>query len=307
MNNKELMMFYNLENLFLPDFFHTKNKSGLKNWTPKRYENKLHKIAHVFELIEKTEKILPMLVGIAEIQDEKVIQDLLEKEVFKDQYHYVHFDSMDERGVDVALLYDKEKIEILYAEPLTYFFEIEDDNPDNYDTTRDVLYCRVRYQKEVFNLFVVHLPSKREQDVNAPKRGFILQKIKEKATEIIDKEKEMVFILGDFNENPNEQNVLNLVDENRFFNPFLDLFKNRKYSTFYKRFGLTFDQIIYSINLRNHGFECQKAKIFNHEEIRNYDKKFKGRPFRTYVGTRYLGGYSDHFPVYIQLDNIHSK
>ncbi|PIE50591.1 MAG: endonuclease [Flavobacteriales bacterium] len=303
-NQHELISFYNLENLFLPDFFGDKEQSGLKNWTKKRYENKLHKIASVFELIQKTEKKLPILAGVCEIENDRVLRDLVGQKVFQGQYDFVHFDSMDERGIDVALLYDTNKIEVLYAEPFTYFFEIEDDNPDNYDTTRDVLYCRVRYENEVLNLFIVHLPSKRENDINAPKRGFILNKIKEKTTEMIQNQNEAVIILGDFNENPNEPNIQSLMDGHLFFNPFLDLFKNRKYTTFYKRFGLTFDQIIYSINLRNHRFEFQEAQIFNHDEIRNYDKRFKGRPFRTYVGTRYLGGYSDHFPIYIRLKVI---
>lgn len=304
MNSQELIMFYNLENLFLPDFFHTKNKSGLKKWSKERYENKLFKIAHVFELIEQTESQLPMLAGVCEIQDEKALDDLLEKEVFKGRYKYVHFHSLDERGVDVALLYDKDKIEVIYSEPLTYFFDIDDERDDHYDTTRDVLYCKVKFEDKIMNLFIVHLPSKRENDINAPKRHFILNEINKKASCIIKDEDDLVFVLGDFNDNPNEPLIENFVKETHLNNPFLAKYQNREYSTFHKRFGLTFDQIMYSYNISTHGLEVNEAKVFNHDAIRNYDKRFKGRPFRTYVGTRYLGGYSDHFPVLLKLNTF---
>lgn len=301
------MMFYNLENLFLPDFFNSKGKSGLKKWTKDRYENKLFKIAHVFELVKQSYGSLPILIGVSEVSDRKALDDLLDKEVFQGKYGYVHFNSLDERGVDVALLYDKEKIEILYSEPLTYLFEIEDENPDNYDTTRDVLYCKVRCDNHVINLFTLHLPSKREKNINANKRRYILESISEKAKFIIDNEKDAVFILGDFNDNPNEPMIEDFVRKTQLNNPFYLKHKSREYTTFYKRFGLTFDQIIFSNNLYSNRIEVQDSMVFNHDEIRNYDKRFKGRPFRTYVGTRYLGGYSDHFPVLIRMNFFEKK
>ena len=47
--------------------------------------------------------------------------------------------------------------------------------------------------------------------------------------------------------------------------------------------------------------EFNEAVVFNSDKISSWDKKFKGRPFRTFSGTRYLGGYSDHYPVYVKL------
>ncbi|MBU4538524.1 MAG: endonuclease [Weeksellaceae bacterium] len=309
--SKELIAFYNVENLFSPDppQVHKLDPtlSGLRNWDERKYSNKLFKIAHVFQLIQEAENALPMLIGLSEVQGQKPLDELVTMEPFNSNYGVVHYDSMDERGVDVALLYDKNKIELISSEPITYFFEIDDNNPANYDTTRDILSCKVKYLGEIINVFVLHLPSKREKDVNKPKRDYIMKDIREKITDIISNKSEAVVICGDFNENPDNENIVNLRFDNNskeiLVNPYLDLFRTGKFSTFHYKDGLLFDQIILSVHFFNSvsPLKFKTAKVFNHEKLSNWGKKFAGRPFRTYAGTRYLGGYSDHFPVITEL------
>lgn len=306
-----LVAFYNVENLFSPDpppVHHLDPTfSGLKNWDEKRYRNKLTKIAHVFQLIEQEEQMLPLLIGISEIQGQAPLDDLVLLPPFNSNYGVIHYDSMDERGVDVALLYDKTKVEIISSEPITYFFELVDHNPANYDTTRDVLHCKVKVQESIFNIFVLHLPSKRERDINLPKRNFILSELSKRVEEIQEETNEPILICGDFNDNPDEKNMqdflINSDNEKNLLNPSENLFMNREYSTFHYKNGLLFDQIILSTEFFNSESRLQfvKSKVFNHEELSKRDHKFFGRPFRTYAGTRYLGGYSDHFPVFVQL------
>ena len=112
--NKEWVMFYNVENLFPPDEKFVKGESkkfsGLKKWNDWRYKHKIHRIASVFEYIKAEKGTLPMLIGLAEIANNSVLEDLLAHSVFEDKYAFVHYDSLDERGVDTALLYDKTKI-----------------------------------------------------------------------------------------------------------------------------------------------------------------------------------------------------
>ncbi len=308
--NEELIMFYNAENFFSPDNTNRQQLSisGLRSWNRKKYENKIFKIAHVFQLVNESNE-LPMLIGLSEVQGEKVLQDLVEMDPFNSNFGIVHYESMDERGVDVALLYDKRKIEIIESEPISFFFEIKDDYPDNYDTTRDILYCKAKYQNAELNIFVFHLPSKRENDINRPKRQHMLKTIKERI-ETMTGNNEAVILCGDFNENPDEENLLDLVNDRNggrlLQNPFEELFRQKRYSTFHYRFGLLFDQIMLSKDFMDGRFPLQfaSAEVFNHEKISNWDRKFKGRPFRTYAGTRYLGGYSDHFPVFVKLKNI---
>jgi hypothetical protein len=305
--NKELIAFYNVENLFSPDKppIHKLDPtiSGLRNWDERKYKTKLFKITEVFELMQKTEGILPMLIGLSEIQGQKPLDELIKLPPFNSNYGVVHYDSLDERGVDVALLFDKSKIEIISSEPITYFFEIEDNNPANYDTTRDILHCKIKFEEEIINIFVLHLPSKREKDINKPKRQFILNDVRAKVLDLLSKSDEKIIICGDFNENPDDENINNLLYDDHlnkiFINPSLDLFKNNNFSTFYYKNGLLFDQMILSNHFfdQNAPLKFKESKVFNHQKLANREGDFKGKPFRTYAGTRYLGGYSDHFPV----------
>ena len=306
-DDTELVAFYNVENLFCPDAprIHKldPSKSGLQNWDERKYKNKLSKIAQVFQFISESEKKLPMLIGLSEVQGRKPLEDLVKLDPFNSTYGIVHYESMDERGVDVALLYDKSKIEIISSEPISYFFTVENGDSEYFDTTRDILFCKIKFSETIINVFVLHLPSKREKDVNKSKRDYILKDLNQKISKLISNSNEPVIICGDFNENPDEIMIAHFnydTDFNKILkNPFLDLFKNEKYSTFHYKNGLLFDQII----LSNHFFNAslplslKDAKVFNHEKISNSDKNFTGRPFRTYAGTRYLGGYSDHFPI----------
>ena len=308
---KELVAFYNVENLFSPDppAVHPLDPtpSGLRNWDERRYRNKIQKVAQVFELMREAEEALPMIIGFSEIQGQSPLDELAVMSPFNSEYGVVHYDSMDERSVDVALLYDKNKLELISSEPITYFFEIKDNNPANYDTTRDILRCKFRYSGEIINVFVLHLPSKREKNINKPKREFILNDIHKKIINIISKTTEAVLICGDFNENPDDENITNLLydsDLNKMLvNPSLELYKNKNFSTFYYKDGLLFDQILLSNNFfeENSALKFAEAKVFNHPKLANWVGNFKGKPFRTFAGTRYLGGYSDHFPVLTQF------
>ncbi|MFP7656153.1 endonuclease/exonuclease/phosphatase family protein [Chryseobacterium proteolyticum] len=309
----ELFTFYNVENLFLPDIkpIHKLDptKSGLRNWDERKYNNKLFKIANVFQLIKEENGVLPFLIGLSEVSGRKVLEDLVKMDPFHSEFGIVHYNSMDERKVDVAMLYDKSKIEVIDSEAITFFFEIKNKNTEYYDTTRDVLYSKLKYKGEIINVFIAHLPSKREKDVNKPKRDFILAEIRNRILNIVNSSNEHVVLCGDFNENPDDENLTNILyDDNHnkiLENPFNELFSTGNFSTFHYKSGLLFDQIILSKSFfndhNNIGLSFQSAEIFKSEKISSRNKQFSGRPFRTYAGTRYLGGYSDHFPVFVKF------
>lgn len=307
----ELFAFYNVENLFLPDppSNHRLNptNSGLRNWDERKYRDKLFKISHVFQLMKEETGILPCMIGLSEISGRKVLEDLVEMSPFNSQYGIVHYNSMDERKVDVALLYDKSKIEIIDSEAITFFFEIADNNPENYDTTRDVLFSKVKYKEEIINFFVAHLPSKREKDINQPKRNYILNEIRNRIIQIVNVEKENVILCGDFNENPDDEYLVKILFDDMhqkvLQNPFQELYSTKNYSAYHYKSGLLFDQILLSQSFFDNDkhLSFYDARIFKPEKLRSRNKMFSERPFRTYAGTRYLGGYSDHFPVYVVL------
>ena len=124
-NNIHTIGFYNLENLFdikddpntLDDDF---TPDGFKKWSTKRYKRKLYKLAKtISEIGGKTSANTPVLIGIAEVENEEVVQDLIGAEPLRDiDYGYVHFDSPDERGIDTALIFLKSNFEVLYSEPI---------------------------------------------------------------------------------------------------------------------------------------------------------------------------------------------
>ncbi len=87
--------------------------------------------------------ILPFMIGLSEVSGRKVLEDLIQMEPFNAEYGIVHYNSMDERKVDVAMLYDKNKVEVIDSETITFFFEIINKNTGNYDTTRDVLFQKL--------------------------------------------------------------------------------------------------------------------------------------------------------------------
>jgi len=307
----EIFAFYNVENLFLPDsnpgHKYEKTKSGLFNWDFRKYQYKLNKIAHAFRLIEEQYQQLPFMIGLAEISGDHVLKDLIQTEPLSGKYGIVHYKSLDERNVDVALLYDRSKIEVLESEPITFFFEESGLDEKYYDTTRDVLFARVKFEEEIISVFVLHLPSKREKDVNKPKRSYILQELRNRISEIQKNSSEKIIVCGDFNENPDDEVLQTLsgktLQDNALTNPFEDLFFNKKYSTYHYKDGLLFDQILLSENFFNNEKKIQfeMAEVFNHRQLTVNSLNLSGRPFRTFAGTRYLGGYSDHFPVLIKL------
>lgn len=302
----EIVMFYNLENLFYPadkkKFGDQLPFEGSGKWNRARYIIKLQHLAQTFELVKSRYHTMPFIAGVCEVQGEKPLFDLLNLDPFGSMFDFVHYDSMDERGIDVALLYDKKSVQILNSETLTFIFEIPDNNPENYDTTRDVLYVKISFKEQIINVFVVHLPSKRENDVNQPKRNFILKELKKKVQEVVQNKVESVIILGDFNTNPDDDDITDLLNVNeneKLVNPFLNLYQKDLFSTYHYANGLLFDQIIFSDDFEKESgiLKFQKAEVFNAPQLMSTDRKFSGRPFRTYAGSRYLGGYSDHFPV----------
>ncbi len=111
-------------------------------------------------------------------------------------------------------------------------------------------------------------------------------------------------IMGDFNDNPDSNSIQLLIKDSNLYNPMEKLRSPVRGSANYRRSWSMFDQILVSHNFFNyekgtHSFA--HANIFDDKFLTEWKGKYKGTPFRTYAGRKYIGGYSDHFPVYIQL------
>nr|WP_299071250.1 endonuclease [uncultured Allomuricauda sp.] len=311
MNNSEnqfTIAFYNLEN-----FFDTKNDphkldddftpDGKKVWDESKFSRKTKKLARTISLIGQDDSgVPPILIGIAEVENKQVIEALLKTKSLREvNYDYVHFDSPDERGIDTALIYNRERFEVISSETIPLMV---DNNNGDRDLTRDILYVHGRLHQEEIHVFVNHWPSRRDgADETSYKRikaaETILQKIGN-----MPKESFNCIIMGDFNDDPNSESIKTIMETKMFVNPMQTLLSPVSGSANYKGEWSLFDQILISHSFLNyekgtHSFK--KAKVFAPKFIKEWKGKYKGNPFRTYAGKKYLGGYSDHFPVYLVL------
>lgn len=303
----QTIAFYNLENLFDlqddpftndNDFLH----SSAKKWTPKRYDNKLRKLGYAISSIGKRETGKhPAVVGLGEIENAAVIEDLLSSKHLADcPYGYVHYNSPDERGIDVALLYDKTIFQVTNSEAISVEMTTPEGLPDY---TRDILLVSGILDGEAIHVIVNHWSSRREgEEETAYKRlacsvkvGNLIDSLRVKNTDA------KIVVIGDFNDDPISNSIMQLVKNHQLYNPMLTLRSYNRGSTKHGRQWNLFDQILISSNFLRSSkdqFEFYKANIFDEDFLKLFNGKFKGAPFRTYVGKRYQGGYSDHFPVY---------
>ncbi|MEM8999090.1 MAG: endonuclease/exonuclease/phosphatase family protein [Bacteroidota bacterium] len=298
--------FYNLENFFdtkddpdtLDDDF---TPTGSRGWSKKKLTKKTNKLAKAIRHIgdDETQKH-PILIGIAEVENSAVIELLFQTEQLEAiNYGYVHFESPDERGIDTALIYDKDHFTVLGSQTIPLLI---DNGNGGRDMTRDILYVQGKLNKEEVHVFVNHWPSRRDgEDETRYKRV--------KAAEVvlaniaaIQRPNSNVIVMGDFNDDPSSESIQKLTASGFLFNPMQRLLTPDQGSANYKgKWGL-FDQILIShtfLNYEKGTHSFKKAGIFSPRFLKEWKGRYKGNPFRTFVGKKYLGGYSDHFPVYI--------
>ncbi|WP_350284203.1 endonuclease [uncultured Croceitalea sp.] len=309
-SNLYTVAFYNLENYFdttndayvLDDDFTPK---GFKKWDEKRFVYKTRKLAKAISKIGPDDAKRPAsLMGIAEVENNGVIEKLLASKKLRDiPYDYVHFDSPDERGIDTGLIYHKEHFEVTSAETIALL--VENTNGDR-DLTRDILYVHGKLNGEAVHVFVNHWPSRRDgADETAYKRIVAAKTVLSKVESIVNENTGAnIVIMGDFNDDPTSESIKTMMQTGLFINPMEKLLSPNGGSANYKGEWSLFDQIILShsfLNFEPNTHSFKKASVFKPKFLREWKGKYKGNPYRTYAGKKYIGGYSDHFPVYVRL------
>ncbi|OED38362.1 endonuclease [Flavobacteriaceae bacterium (ex Bugula neritina AB1)] len=308
--NLHTIAFYNLENLFdTKDDPHTLDDDFLpdseKRWNKKRYDKKIFKLGTAISNIgfAKTGKA-PVIVGVAEVENKAVLEDLTRsKHLTNKNYGIVHYNSPDERGIDVGLLYQKEHFEVIHSQSIQV---LVDNEYGERDYTRDILWVHGKLHGETLHILVNHWPSRRDgAELTSYKRIAAATKNREIIDQITTENPDAkIIIMGDFNDDPNSESVMRHLVKQDFYNPMEKLHTKYRGSLSYKNQWNLFDQIIFSNNFhkyeRNkHSFS--KANIFDDDFLKVYKGRYKGTPYRTYGGRKYKGGYSDHFPVYVHL------
>jgi len=298
--------FYNLENLFdteddpntLDDDF---TEDSERNWNEDRYHKKIQKLGKVISNLGFSEiSHPPAIVGVAEVENNKVLADLVSSKYLTNKnYNFIHFDSPDERGIDTALLYREDYFRVIFSEAIPLFIK---GKYGERDYTRDILYVKGELENQEIHILVNHWPSRKSNTKeNEYKRIAAASKNREIIENILIEEPEAkIIVMGDFNDNPSSESVQKLKNTD-FYNPMELLLTNDTGTLNYRGEWNLFDQILISNNfLKSYDNPLQylESKIYNPRDLQEYTGKYKGNPFRTYAGEKYLGGYSDHFPVY---------
>ena len=316
LNNSYTIAFYNLENLFdiyddpdtMDDDF---TPEGKKKWNAKRYNRKLKKLSSVISQIgTDTSFTAPVIVGLAEVENLQVVTDLVNtKALLEFNYGIAHFDSPDERGIDVALIYQKEHFEYIDSETVTLYLYQEDGERDY---TRDVLLVKGKLNGELIHFMVNHWPSRRKGTKETELRRIKAAALKHEIIVKIKLETEnpKIIIMGDFNDDPTSISIKQHLVTQDFYNPFESIIDKGQGSLRFNDDWFLFDQIIFSRNFfdeqdKTHIFK--QAEIFDDHFLKEWKGKRKGNPFRTYIGKWHQGGFSDHFPVYITLNCIDNE
>jgi predicted extracellular nuclease len=289
--------FYNVENLF--DTIDGVNEdaeflpNGKNQWNTAKYNEKINHINQVFSQLN-----IPLLIGMCEVENELVVRDVLSHSLTMKNYGVVHYDSPDARGIDVALIYDSSTLKLNRSGYLRFNLPGQS-NP----TTRDILWAQFIHKKDTLIGMVNHWPSRRSgQDESEQNR----LKAAATARHFIDSLLALnsnckIVLMGDLNDYPNDK-APKLIQEK--LTPMIIATSGKFGGTHnYNNTWDIFDHIFVS-----NGFLNQKGMkiVPDSGKIHSSDfllTEYKGNivPFRTYGGTKYLGGYSDHLPVSVDV------
>ncbi|WP_196891338.1 endonuclease/exonuclease/phosphatase family protein [Aureivirga marina] len=296
--------FYNLENFFEVHPYearqpHEFSPNGRMKWGDYRYQKKVEKVSKAISLLEK-EKDLPILfLGLAEIESKKILEDLVSFHFLKPfNFKYIHFNSKYDRGIDVAFIYNPKYLEVIDATP----YEIPVKKTGTKKAfSRDILYVKGKFKEEILHIFVNHWPSKRKNSIKKENGRIIASEILiEKIQEIREENQEAnIIVLGDFNENPSNDLIHNFTEKADLFNPMFPMFAKNMGSLKFQGKWHLFDQIMFSSSfLKKDSIKYHTTKIYTNDYLIGKRNEKSKEPNRTYFGKNYIGGVSDHFPVY---------
>ncbi len=312
--------FYNVENLFdTDDDPYRRDEEFLptsdKQWDDTRYQDKVAKLARVIAALN-----YPELLGLAEVENEAVLRRLVEHPELADAgYDLVHYDSPDVRGIDVALLYRTAFFTPESSQAIPVAFE-----GDNYQS-RDILQVSGTLGKDAkhntLHVLVNHWPSRRGEWPRAsPAAGRRPASPGQAVDELLQTDQlANVVLMGDFNDEPTNVSItdelratasLKKKDPFQLYNTVAALDEQGRGTYNFRGNWDMLDQIILSQglvedarNTEDYHYRPESAEIFTPEWLLQADGKYQGYPDRTYAGNTYLGGYSDHLPVFIELTN----
>lgn len=324
-DGKYVVTFYNVENFF--DIYDDPNVNdeeftpeGPKEWTQVKYDKKMANISQVLFGIAAANKDYPAIIGLSEIENRRVIEDLVSTEKLAPaRYQIVHYDSPEARGVDVALLYRPDVFTLEWSKA---FQPVIPEIPDF--KTRDILAVCGTIEGERICFFVNHWSSRwGGAQASEYLRVGCAQTLRRFADSLQTADPDIkIVIMGDMNDDPYNRSLSEVLGAKReisdverggYFNPFWNVLKAGYGTLGYQDSWNLFDNIVVNSNLLDGGSgqlkieKCEDTgfygRIFKRSYMIQQKGKYKNYPLRSFSGNTFLGGYSDHLPVYIVISD----
>lgn len=315
--------FYNLENLF--DTINDPNKYDEKSPIMEIHQEErglvyLKKIKNMAKVISEIgvnyryTKNCPVIMGVCEVENKKVLYDLIaDPKLRNKKYDFIHFDSPDSRGIDVALLYQKKIFKPLSSRKHELLIYNQETNKRIF--TRDQLVVSGLLDGEEIICIVNHWPSRRGGEVKSSLKRVSAARLTKKIVDSLQtiNPYAKIIIMGDFNDDPynkslkkilNAKAKIEIVKLGGIYNPMMQMSKKGMGSLAYRDKLNIFDQLLFTKSFLNKdysSYKVYKTGIYNPLYITNRKGKYKNYPLRSFTNSKWAGGYSDHFPVYSYL------
>lgn len=316
-NEYIFVAFWNLENLFdtLDDPLKNDDDflpSGNYEWTVERLERKMYNLARVIRSMNDNNG--PDILGVCELEHQYLLDSMSNNFLYDFGYKSVAIESPDNRGIDNGLMFKSDKFKLLSVRGDTVILS------DRY-STRLILHVTLQsLNKDTLEIFVNHWPSRRGgQEQSEPNRIEAATTLRNSIDRILRKNpSSKIIVLGDFNDEPTNTTILKTLkamplicdsvdakglieeQENDLFNTSYQLYADGVGSFKYREDWNMLDQIILSRELitgKALYYDCGSFEVYKPDIMITRSGQFQGTPFPTFGGRRYLGGYSDHFPV----------
>ncbi len=265
----------------------------------------------------------PDILGVCEVENQKVLEEMVGKYLSDLDYEIAYLESPDNRGIDNGLIFKSDKFTLLSLQADTVHLS------DGWPTRLIFGVNLLTNDDEQISVFVNHWPSRSGGQVESePKRISAAQTLRSAVDRIFSlDENANIFIIGDFNDDPVNVSVLETLQaypikcdslpidfemnsEDELFNLSYQSFEQGEGSFKYRDVWNLLDQIIVSgsiITGNNIKYLCNSFEIFKPKYIVTISGQYEGSPYPTYGGRKYLGGYSDHFPVITKFELIRSS
>ncbi len=315
--NLAIIGFWNVENLYdtLNDQLKDDDEftpDGKNAWVGKRYWTKIDRLSEVISKMGTDANPDGLaILGLCEIENKSVVQDLVNSKRLKSRnYQIVHIEGPDKRGVDPSFVYNPNYFKVTKSVSYRVVLPTDSTHP-----TRDILAVSGNFYGDPLTVLVNHWPSRRGgEEASRPNRNAAALVARRIADSVMkNNPNAKVVFMGDFNDDPvnvcikdniGTYNDYKKPEPNKFFNPMYKPFKEGTGTLAWQDSWNLFDQIIVSPNCAKGDFktwEYHDVRIFNKPFLRSDFGNFKGYPFRTFSGSQYTAGYSDHFPVFIVM------